>query len=185
MTPRLRLANAARILTPAVQGTYDGLCGLYAIINAIDLVLHPRPGLKPHQHRRLFASGIRYLSRKRQLHTVIVRGMTCAMWTELAVHVLSQHPDLGARTESLPIGPDAVSATRAIIGALKHGWPVALLLDHTYEHFTVICGYSPKRFQLFDSRGYRSIDQASMSISCAKPVRHRITPSAVLVFMRA
>lgn len=43
MTPRERLARSAADLDPLKQGALDGLCGLYSIINAIALAVHPPP----------------------------------------------------------------------------------------------------------------------------------------------
>ena len=46
------MGSRPQTLPPARQGTFDGLCGVYAIINAVDL-LEPRPR-RSHFHTDLF-----------------------------------------------------------------------------------------------------------------------------------
>ncbi|MES2496406.1 MAG: hypothetical protein V4618_09840 [Pseudomonadota bacterium] len=57
MAAAVRKLPGLDILKPAQQGRLDRFCGLYAIINAIDLALYPRGQLMPSQRQKLFDAG--------------------------------------------------------------------------------------------------------------------------------
>lgn len=57
--------------TPLFQGELDGLCGLYAVLNAFDLVV----SLNDTHRKALFDAGITYLHQRKILKNAIINGM--------------------------------------------------------------------------------------------------------------
>lgn len=158
-----RLVRARREIAPLKQGDLDGLCGLYAVINAARIVIHPyRTFHRPHA-TRLFERGLIVLSGARRIKATMLIGMYDPLWIKLADAVLDEAGYLAGgvivRTAILVDHAhlDTRDAIRAIRRNLKAGRPVLLTLAGRYRHWTVIVGYGPRTFTLFDSSSYRRI----------------------------
>lgn len=169
MTPRLRLAEAATVLTPLRQGDLDRLCGLYAVINAIQLALYPQHRLTRGQLRVLFDEGIAFLSHARSLKSAASNGMYVAHWSKLCEHLLATASALTAidlHMLRLPARsrPSTATALRTLTNHLRHGRPVLLALEGRLNHWTVIVRYSETRLSLFDSDGHRWILVKSLGV---------------------
>ena len=80
MVGRRCLSSAARTLRPLQQGSLDSMCGLYAVINAVQLALYPHRRLTRPELLQLFGAGLDALRRSRSLSTVLVTGMPPPLW---------------------------------------------------------------------------------------------------------
>lgn len=164
---RWRLSQAARELRPLRQGELDGLCGLYAIINAIRLSVHPHR-LRKAEVRSLFESGLKVLTKTRRLRYIIAGGMDDPVWERMVEAVLNcAAVDLGhsLRLDDLLRRPkvrSTVAAHKGIRRALHAGLPTIITLNRSYDHWTVLCAYTKSRYQLFDSWGYRWVRTANV-----------------------
>ena len=144
-------------LRPLRQGDLDGLCGLYAAVNAIRLVLAPVRRLKRPESVRLFRVGVDLLAKRCSLPELIVEGIEPQilfdMMDELAA--IASASANWRITYSQPLRY-AVRANRmrmyeAIENAINEGQPMLISLTGRHDHYTVISGYSPFTLRLFDS----------------------------------
>lgn len=180
LAPRFRLRAASEI-APLRQGDFSNLCGLYSVLNAIQLALWP---LKPSRAelRTLHREGVRYLSRKRKLSSVLTSGMDDHIWVELADTLVAYVNVMFGGTLMLqPLFPRsdddkaAISVARAI-GIVRRtlisGQPILCGLGGALNHFTVLAGYSRARLMLFDSSRFSWIEQRNVGITQAADKRH-------------
>ena len=182
---KVKLA-AANMLNPLQQGELDGLCGLYAIVNALRLAVFPGHSLTDAQTYELFAAGVSWLDGRGLLASVVQSGMSQRVWRELMVHVTTELPNTlrGAISfQRLIKAGNAASLTMAyarITAACERGCPVLALVYDSYDHFTVISGTTASRLVLFDSYGFHWLNRQSCSLVRGTAARHRLAPRALI-----
>lgn len=149
------LIDAARRLEPYTQGELDGLCGLYAIINAIRIATlsHRKDNLE--RNCKLFQAGLAKLSLLGNLTEFVGEGMEKHEVRILAKTLCREASDADMVVHSiqLPIQIPPAERKANIMSVLKDGYPVLLDLEHK-SHYSVAVGYSPSTLTLFDSYGY-------------------------------
>jgi hypothetical protein len=192
MVKRSPLQEAAERLLPYHQGRFDNLCGLYSILNAIQLAQWPRLERNAHRSRRLFQHGIAALEHRGFLHNAIKHGMDEATWTWLTDKLLAEAGRLsGTRLRRVPIlqkirRSNLDGALALIDRHTRLGEPVLVELAGSYQHYTTIVGISDNRLHLFDSYGYRWIAAASCELSHGHArARHQIARNSAAVIRRA
>lgn len=84
------LLPAAAHLTPYLQGHASALCGLYAVLNAIQLVVWPQRKLSRCQLKKLFVSGVHHLDRSTGLASVLGQGIDEDAWLDLSRSLIKQ-----------------------------------------------------------------------------------------------
>ena len=181
--PSHRLPAAAAI-RPFSQGDFSSLCGLYSSLNAINLALW---SLEPpkEQLRELFRLGIRHLVKRRQLARVMACGMDDEVWLKLGDTLVGHANQLFGTALALePVvdsartgvqQPQKLTATRSIRlikSKLASGAPVLCALGGVLDHYTVFSGYSQQRLTMFDSSGYRWVEQRSVGDGPDSGARH-------------
>jgi hypothetical protein len=190
VSSRYQLEEAARLLKPLRQGDLDGLCGLYAVINAIRLVVHPFRPLRRPELKALFNCGLTSLSAGRRLRRSITGGMTNRTWLRLCNDVVFEAAAI-TRLEMFAtplfdagVVPSDYDAVRIIRHSLRDGWPVLVGLMDSYDHTSVIAGFSRTRLVLFDSSGNRWVGTRSVSFDPAKLGNpHHIPPQSVVAVL--
>jgi hypothetical protein len=184
---RGRIASAAH-LDPFQQGEFDGLCGIYAAVNGLRLLLQPHRPLTYSACEQLYQAGIASLRRESQLAGAATWGISQARWLRLVPALCTA----AARITNLPISatqpfPNDRRVSRAqafasIESAIDAQCPVLVELDDTYDHFTVISGYAPTRFMLHDSYGYRWIRKDACGVTADRGEwRHRLATKSILI----
>ena len=183
-----RLA-ATRLIEPYSQGELDGLCGLYAAVNALRLIaVGRRTPLSEEDAHTLFRCGADFVHKRGKLSAAVRHGLGWRLWVKLVAElttkagrmlgaeILLQQPFEGMADMAKLL---FVSEVRTLIHDRK---AVLVLLKGEYEHFTVISGLSDTRLRLFDSYGYSWITLAACSTSGeANVTRHRIHLPSLLV----
>ena len=176
-----------RTLAPLRQGDLDGLCGLYAITNAIRIVLYPERKLRRHDLQKLMRAGLAILSRTRTLRRAVSDGMDDLLWTKLCDAVLAEAALIvgGEFVRSrLVDGAAAVSArdmVRSIKRSIRQGAPVLIELMGRYDHWTLAVAFGASRLSLFDSYGYYWVLIASLGVDDrAGGAPHRIHPASLI-----
>lgn len=168
MTPRFVIAGVGN-LDPIEQGSLSRMCGVYSVLNAIQLALYPERLSKP-ELQRLYRHALGYLSRRRQLQRVLGIGMGYDIWTELRDEliayinetlVLSLKPTPTLRGSA---ATDRKRAIKQIKKSLRRGRPVLVLLGGMLDHYSVFCGYTDQRLILFDSDGLRWVNADSVGL---------------------
>lgn len=156
MDARERLARASRALEPMWQGSLDSLCGLYAVINAVQLALYPSRRLKRVELIQLFDIGLDVLRSARALQPTLIAGMHEPLWSRVSVAVVERAAALtGQQLEliriALPPATDAFTMIRHIRHNVSRGRPVLLCVEGRLNHWTVVSRFSKNRLTLFDS----------------------------------
>jgi len=196
MPERLKLTGVA-LCEPYEQGDFDNLCGLYAALNAIRLVMAPTRPISRVDANELFLSGIDYLNRRKALADVLEHGMdyrrqhavtrhmakSASRITGISVTVEQVFPSGRARAGAQPKKhthtPEEVIS--GIADWLSLGAPVIFELRKTHHHYTVIAGLSPSRVSLFDSDGLRWVERRALATTpnCTHR-RHHVPPASLL-----
>ena len=168
---RAALTGHVKELQPLRQGYLDGLCGLYALINAARLAV---PMLPLRTCRRLFREGAHWLHTKGAFPAVLYSGMSNNKVISLHKAVF-QHRIPGLRlkrpfTRSPPV--DATEFwTRLKAYADRPGNGVIICIEgRRLSHWTVVYGVTPDRVTLFDSdgRAYLIRQKCSCSVGDAE-----------------
>lgn len=176
------IVTASPGLDPYCQGTFDSLCGLYAIINGIRLAI-PLERLSKAQCRSLFKYGMECLE-DNDCGDIVRNGLPSKNWHALARHMFDQlyeryDIDLkcGKRAfRKLPT--DGAVAIEQVEDAVARGISVAVELQPTLNHYTVVRAIDDDAWHLFDSYGYKSIKRRSLGGRCSE-ARHRLGPRAI------
>ena len=191
MASRSQLEEAAKHLRPLRQGDLDGLCGVYAVVNAIRLVVYPFRPLRRSELTALFECGLAELSQTRRLRRSIVEGMNQRTWLRLCdemVFEASAITGLELFASRLFDGKEVATdrdVLRIIRRNLRDGWPVLVALMDSYNHTTVIAGYSRTRLTLYDSSGHRWTWIRSISFDPTKLGEPHFIPTGSVVAVLA
>lgn len=180
MAVRIKL-KGAQGYCPIQQGGLDSLCGLYAAINAICVVLVPVRPLRASEIDDLMRRGIHHLYREQKLKDALVNGMARKRQLSLTRVLLKRaYVITGHHLVAEPFfGPhhktSRVELLQVIESSLRGGAAVIVCLGNTYEHYTVIVGCSLARLSLADSDGLHWLPKAHVG-SCrdSKTYRHCI-----------
>lgn len=171
--------RGARMIEPVTQGDYDGLCGLYCIINAIRVVMAPRRDLKHEEVRALFRAGVRFLARQGSLPEAVHSCVDERVWPELAKRIvaraqrMSDCPILLERPRLSKEAP-VHETLRRIEKMITSGKAPCVFLRGRYRHYSVISGYTPVSLKLFDSFGYHWVRRSSCGIPGTPTSLHRL-----------
>ena len=190
MTGRERLAVSARALHPLGQGSLDGLCGLYAAINAVRLALYPDRRLTRPELAQLFGSGLETLRQARALHTVILDGMPYPLWRKVSAAVLEQASTITGYRLELVLVPlrrddETFALLRQLRWNLKRGHPVLLLVEGRLHHWTVVYRVSRARITLFDSSNHAWLSVRLATLDAAPSnERYHIARHGILALHR-
>lgn len=184
------LIRAQRELRPLEQGHLDGLCGLYAIINAVRVAVYPELTLSTRVSKRLFECGLIILGRKKRLRHTIVNGIDHALWLVMCRVVIAEAERLTAYrlVVSHLFNHERSWHTRNVIhgiaASVRRNQPVIICLEGRLDHWSVVTQCTPTRFNLFDSAGYRCIFIASLTASDKRPGKaHLVNRDGVFVLI--
>jgi hypothetical protein len=182
--PAIALSEAARILKPMQQGELDGLCGVYAVINAARLVLWPEHELSYEQLRAAFAIAVAELARSKRLRNSVSEGVLPAPLLRLGKVVAGAIEAMTGARVGVTLLSGATNRTallRVIRRHLGAGHPLILGFEGKHEHWTVATGLTATRVVLFDCSGLRWVETAKLGHTDDRPVRlHRIGPDGVI-----
>jgi hypothetical protein len=149
------------LIVPYQQGGLDGLCGLYAGINAIRVVYAPEHRLSSHISRELFATGIIALMARGRSRANLYRGMTAEEQYAL-IRALLTSPVLAGRPQ-LRLLEHQTKRKRAkdfnlfIREEINRQAVVLVGLEGRMSHHTVVTGVSAHRVLLSDSIGMQFV----------------------------
>lgn len=174
------------------QGQLDSLCGLYAVINAIMLVVGDdvrRPGIR----KLLSDAGVDQLASEGYLAEAFKEGMPfrvlCRMFNAVAVE-LEALEGIAVRysiAANPSFGIDAFTERMATHLA-THGPGSAILVVHGYiDHWTVVSAIDAHRVHLADCYGFRYFKRPSLKTDKDElpERRHELWPTQSLLLRRS
>jgi len=174
------------LIEPLGQGDYDGLCGLYAILNAIRLAAAPTQILSHKLTQQLFVSGVRYLSEKACLERAVCWAIERQRWLGLMRHMRREAwRTARLRVHHVHMFEDGHEIeAKQVLAAIEHhiAERKALLtfIRGAYRHYTVVAGTTPSSLILFDSYGYRWLRKASCVTTTTDPARHNLHAQSLM-----
>jgi len=159
---------AARELEPCLQGSLDGLCGLYAIINAIRIAAFGYRRDTHFANHALFVAGIAKLGEFGAIADYAGDGMNKTEFRALAKHLCrkASNSKIKLRCHALPVRVPDAQRQNNILAALTVGSPVLVNLEHKF-HYSVITGRTPSTLTLFDSFGYTRTNMRPYRYRCS------------------
>jgi hypothetical protein len=166
-------------LKPLQQGNLSSMCGLYSVLNCIQLALYPERLSKP-ELQCIYRHAIEHLSRRRQLKRVLGTGIEHELWTDLRDQLITSANDAyhtALKATATLTGKGTSDRRRAIAQiqkALRSGTPVMASFGGTLDHYSVFCGYTDQRLMLFDSSGLCWIGADNVGLGEHSPRRHWI-----------
>src|SRR3954449_8176278 len=176
---------AARRLNPYRQGRLDGLCGVYALINALRLLC---PRLDEDACERAFCALIRARARQTSSPLAVISGglsrrellKLIGPWQRFAAKEFG----VTLRVSRLKVSePTLRGIWRGLCHALD-GKSVAIIgLDGAERHWTVAHAATERTLRVADSSGLRVIFRSQCTVGPTS-VRYRLKPSEVLVVNR-
>lgn len=159
---------AARSVEPLRQGSLDGLCGLYAVINAIAVARWPYVPVSRPEATQLFEGGLYELNRSTDLKETIAEGMDWPTFRALAAALSLQASvkPIHVRMERLPYSVPLSSRQQSVRHCIKTQKPIIANIDNL-NHYSVIIGRSETRYYLQDSAGGYWVGQSSTKLTNA------------------
>jgi len=186
----VRRLPTRRRIKPMRQGDLDGLCGVYAIINAIRWLC---PSMSEAQSQKLFVAIIaaRQSRPVRNPLAFIHRGLTRAGLTCLVDAATSWVAiNFGVEIEATWLAPNAKKR-----GPFAETWQqiarsvgtesVAIIgLGNWIDHWTVVVDASPRQLTLLDSDGMAALTRDRCTPQRNGKLHYRLELRAVLVVRR-
>ena len=176
------------LVDPYQQGEFDGLCGIYAIVNGLRLLAVTHRPLSYTEGAKLYGRGIEVVCREDRLAFAATWGISQTLWRRLAGALcISTSRISGLAIRPVQPFPGSSRVPRAAVFAAVHsaidsGSPVLVALRGAYNHYTVICGYTVARFLLHDSYAYNWINKATCGVSHdGMTSRHKLATRSILI----
>lgn len=186
-TQRVRLRNA-RLVSPLWHGdSCVGLSGLYAIINAVRLVLAGKCHLSSAEVHALLVAGLRFLDGRLSPQQCFASGLRVQLWCQLAAAMVEVATD---RTRSritverlYPTQPSCRQAAFESLEAAIFKLRVPMMLRQG-GRYTVVSGVTPLSLLLFDSGGACWVTKRLTGVpGDCEGARHVIYPSSFLALV--
>ena len=175
---RARGTAGVAVPKPLEQGNLDGLCGVYAVVNATRLAAHPHRRLSATDCYGLFAALLAELAGEGRLRGFVTSGLGGRVMARLlrrAGRWLRKRHGLALEV-SRPFAkrdqPEPEKCLRVLAEHLARPGTAAIVGSD--EHWTVVRGVTPKRLLLADSNGRRyfnvsMVSEAAGSGSASRP----------------
>ena len=154
-------------LKPLRQGGLDSLCGVYAIVNAVRMVLAPSGRLTRDDALTLFATLTEELARRGDLHDAVTDGISAQLEWQLAKHAVRhlredhqiaidvQRPFSRRKAMSL------AAMAKELARATRDGAAVIIEVREWKYHWTVVRDVTEKSLLLLDSAGVKTMRLAT------------------------
>jgi len=173
---------AARRLNPYRQGRLDGLCGVYALINALR-VLCPR--LDEDACERAFCALIRARARQKCSPLAVISG---GLSRRELLKLIGPWQRFAAREFGVTLTVNRLKVSdpslRGIWRGLRRaldGKSIAIVgLDGAERHWTVVYAATERTLRVADSSGLRMIFRSQCTVGHTS-LRYQLRPSEVLV----
>ncbi|MFZ5675703.1 MAG: hypothetical protein ACOZAM_22320 [Pseudomonadota bacterium] len=153
-----------RLPKPYKQGELDGLCGVYAVVNALRLSLRHLGRFKPHVFSNVFEELVAEIDRLQGYGNASVNGITTPRITQLlklAIEFIEADFDLRLEVARPLLNRKQYSMRQAIKCLRRElerpGTSLLLGLDGEYGHWTVAHRITQTSILLHDSAGYRRV----------------------------
>lgn len=147
---------------PRQQGDIDGLCGFYAVLNALRVAYEPIGGLSSQHELLIWASLVRYADRKWRFALLFLGGTHTYQFLDLARYSVKLAYKLtGDKVVLKPLLRSDFAACAAPLDAAVEAMTrkgcrsiLAAIESKDTSHWTVITGISASTLRVLDSDGF-------------------------------
>jgi hypothetical protein len=175
----------SRRLKPYRQGCLDGLCGLYALINALRLLC---PRLGEDDCEWAFCALIRARARQTASPLAVISG---GLSRRELLRLIGSWQRYAAREFGITLTVSRLKASEPTLRGIWRGLSrvldgksVAIIgLDGVERHWTVAYAATPRTLRVADSSGLRMIFRSQCTVARTS-LRYQLRPSGVLVVGR-
>src|SRR3954453_2547039 len=176
---------AARRIRPYRQGRLDGLCGIYALVNALRLLC---PRLDEDGGERVFCALIKARTRQAASPLAVISGglsrrellKLIEPWQRFVAKKLG----ITLTVKRLKVSdPTLGGIWRGLCQALDGQSVVIIGLDGAERHWTVAYAATERTLRVADSCGLRTILRSQCTVGRTS-LRYQLRPSEVLVVRR-
>jgi hypothetical protein len=158
---RARGRAGVAVPRPFEQDDLDGLCSVYAVVNAVRLAAHPHRRLSVAECRGLFAALLAELADEGRLRGFVAAGLGPRVLARLlrrAGRWLRKHHGLALEVRRPFAKRDQPQPEKCLRVLAEHlARPGTAAIVGSDEHWTVIRGVTPRRLLLADSNGRRHL----------------------------
>lgn len=162
---------------PYQQGQLDGLCGVYALVNAVQLLCGP---LNVRQSQQLFEQLLSALEKRGSLLHYCTRGITLTELSYLLKQVIGpQYPIIRRKPFHRRPKPPPSHYFRALDQFLAQPHTAALVgMAGAISHWTLLHQVTDSRLLTFDSLGMQYVYRRSCGLIEQEPLRrHWLVPT--------
>jgi hypothetical protein len=173
-----------RELPPLRQGSLDGLCGLYALINASRLAL---PSLAMRVCTRLFREALHWLLDRQSYPETLCDGLNVNTLLRLHRAVFQPGLPLSMHRPFLRNLPkdNREFWRRMEDESLRQGQSLIICFENRYRsHWTVVRKVAAERVILFDSSGLCFLPRPGCAFRSEQKPIHLIAPGGVLLLKK-
>jgi hypothetical protein len=161
-------------MKPYLQGSLDGLCGVYSIINASRIINN----LSDEKCIELFQQVIRFLDSERCLSKLLINGIDINIIGQVMNNVkelkLNKHQPFHGKPET-KLG-EFWNEMQNFLEMQNRA--ILIGLGGIHDHWTVVKSISPKQIKLIDSDGLKQLNRVSCTTGEPSIQRiHKIYPT--------
>ncbi len=176
-----------RLVEPFKQGQLANLCGVYAAINAAR-VLSPELAKDPDIWADAYELLVSRLHTQRRLKYGLVEGLSYEVWKTLQVMLYDELTErLGTPFRIRPLtrrSAESRNLAKGVRNAIDDGAAVLWGLCGPFNHYTVVAGYTQRRWLLHDSLTLKWLRVSSTMIGGAPGKYHWVPTKAAFVLRR-
>jgi hypothetical protein len=162
---------------PYCQGDLDGLCGVYAVVNAVDCLCGP---LAKADAQRLFKCILQQLEAKTSLAQRCTNGLTLAEMTGILNAVICKsYPIIRYKPFHRQPSIDKAQYLQRLKDFLQQPHSIVLIgLSGYHKHWTLIHRMTDKTLMIHDSGSIKTLAHRHCSMMTDTPLlRHWLRPS--------
>jgi hypothetical protein len=170
---------------PYQQGSLDGLCGVYALVNAVDFLCGPLSSL---QARTLFKQILLHLESKGSLAERCTEGIVINELAGILKFVVCKHyPIKRFKPFHQQPGVSQQRYLQTLSDFLKQPNTIVLLcLEGYYQHWTLIREITDTKLVAYDSSGIHYVLQSSCSMKNDRVERrHWLLPAQTYLLKKS
>ncbi|MCO5792663.1 MAG: hypothetical protein HEQ21_07575 [Blastomonas sp.] len=156
--------SIATELPPYCQGDLDGLCGPYALINALRVTLEPHRIISDDEARDLLRQMVDHAIPPKQMAASLREGITWPKLRKMAMLVAELATDKVTRVQLIEVSaPNEAERWETLSLLVEAGSPV-LFHDNTIDHYTVTIGLTVSRVRLYEGDGQHWLPRVGLRL---------------------
>lgn len=179
----------SRLQFPIKQGSLDGLCGIYTVLNSLEGMFGSE--LRPKLIKTSFSKICRFLLAHERLHDALISGMSTKVYKrvigEACQHFASQNLYFSFERGFKDNKVEASNFWKTLENHLSRHGPGSIIigLSGKHDHWTSLKTIDDKRLMFLDSSGLKYLDKSRCSPNTQANSLHVLLPKEVFLLKKA